>query len=186
MTNARRRQTVLLAVLAGAASALAACVPAAGPQQGAAANPAAISGPGFGVGQSNGVWSLPAFSNRGALWSSTEGSLRLRAVEQSRTATTVFTHGVYEDGTRLVWGNVDVQTGRWQGNWVRVSGPVACLVPLTPPPTMINEGVRFMQPLSVWGTFDVILNEQTGTFNGTWGGCGIPVGGIWNGTYAGQ
>lgn len=164
--------------------ALAACVPVAGvPQGSGAAQPSGFGAgqpPGFGATASNGVWTLPNFNTRGALWNTSEGALRIRNIEELATESSRFVYGVYEDGTRLVWGILDYTTGRWQGYWVRVSGPVACPLPLTPAPQLAGEGFQFHQPLYVWGTFDVAFDELN--FNGTWGGCGVPVGGPWTGS----
>jgi len=177
MNYAHTWQAIAAGLAACLGLALAACVPAATAPQGPGVGP----GPGFGAGASNGVWTLPAFDTQGALWSTSEGALRIRNIEETATQTTIFIYGVYEDGTRLVWGTLDYATRKWQGNWVRAGGPVACPLPLPPPSQLMGEGIQFLQPLYVWGTFDVNWNEPEPTFDGTWGGCGVPLGAPWTG-----
>jgi len=86
-----------------------------------------------------------------------------------------------EAGTRLVWGTLDIGSGRWQGSWVRAGGPVACPLALPPPPELVGEGFQFLQPLYVWGTFDVVWTEPEVAFEGSWGTCGVPLGVPWTG-----
>ncbi|MEZ5669370.1 MAG: hypothetical protein R3F55_18435 [Alphaproteobacteria bacterium] len=175
------RTSAIAATAAALGLGLAACVPVAGAPQG----PGPTPGPGFGATQSNGVWTVPPFDHAGALWNTSEGALRLKNVQQAPDLPTLFVYGIYEDGTRLVWGTLDIATGRWQGSWVRAGGPVACPIALPPPPQLVGEGFQFQQPLYVWGTFDVIWTEPEVAFQGSWGSCGVPLGVPWTGRAAG-
>ncbi|MEZ5670724.1 MAG: hypothetical protein R3F55_25460 [Alphaproteobacteria bacterium] len=173
---AHGRRAIRGGLAACIAMSLAACVPVAGTPQGPGVGP----GPGFGPAASNGVWSVPFFDTQGAPWTTSEGALRMRNVEELAGPTSLFLYGVYEDGTRLVWGTLDYATGKWQGNWARAGGPVACPIALPPPPQLVGEGFQFQQPLYVWGTFDVTMQGEI-AFDGSWGSCGIPVGAAWTG-----
>lgn len=178
-THIRRAVAAGRAAAIAAILGLAACVPVAGPPQGPG------FGPGFGAAQSNGVWTLPAGYSPGALWNTSEGALRLKNTQPGPNQPSLFVYGIYEDGTRLVWGNLDIATGRWQGSWVRAGGPVACPLPLPPSPELAGEGFQFLQPLYVWGTFDVVWTEPEVAFEGSWGGCGVPLGVPWTGRLQG-
>lgn len=184
MKHAHSRRTRAAAALTAIGLVLAACVPAATTPQGSGTGPGFGPNPGFGPAQSNGVWTVPYFDYAGSLWNTSEGALRIKNV-QSANQPTMFLYGMYEDGTRLVWGTLEIASGRWQGIWVRDSGPVACPLPVPPPQELVGEGFQFHQPLYVWGTFDVHWTEPELAFEGSWGGCGLPLGVPWTGRAAG-
>ena len=53
---------------------------------------------------------------------------------------------------------------------------------LPAPGELTAIGFQFNQPLLTWGTFDATILGEPFSVNGTWGGCGTPIGGPWTGS----
>ncbi len=159
---------------------LAACVPAGNPAPAPGPAPGPVIPPGAVAGPSAGnVWNTPpSLYQTSAMRTLATNFGNMTMVIMPGTNMAI---GVYTDNTGLTWGQIDTVSGRWQGYWVRTSG-VACPLPLPAPNELIAAGFQFNQPLVTWGTFDAqVIGEPFGV-NGTWGGCGLPVGGPWTGS----
>lgn len=164
------RCTTRFALAAVAAVTLAACVPAAGIGPG--------PGPGFGQQAGNGSWTAPPGFQLSFPHTSTEGAFSAGVLSSGASDWYL----VYDDGTRLGWGRMG-EGGVPRGTWVRAGGPVSCPLLVPPPDALIARGFQFHQPLSVWSTFEaqVQAGPNGSEFEGSWGGCGIPLGVPWTG-----
>ncbi|MEZ5670166.1 MAG: hypothetical protein R3F55_22595 [Alphaproteobacteria bacterium] len=192
MTSIRRapsrryRTSLVAAIVAGAT--LAACVPVAGPAQTAgdfATAPAYANPPGFGPAPApfggNGWWTVPPGFQLSFRFTSSEGSFSAGVLSSGSSDWYL----VYDDGTRLAWGRMG-DDGVLRGTWVRAGGPVPCLFPVPPAAALAANGFQFHQPLTVWGTFEARFQagQDGSVFEGSWGGCGLPLGMPWSGRVA--